>query len=75
MSLRGIGAPKGLPPEIRAKLIDAVTKAAKDPEFQAKARETFQPLRILGPDAFAAELRDMTRDFQTLWNEGPWNSR
>lgn len=72
VSMRGIGAPKGLPPDIRSTLIEAITKAAMDPEFQAKARETFQPLRIVGPDAFAAELKQLDAEFRTLWTEMPW---
>ncbi|WP_353858540.1 tripartite tricarboxylate transporter substrate binding protein [Azospirillum formosense] len=71
-SLRGIGAPKGLPPEIRAKLVDAVTKAANDPDFQSKARDTYQPLRILDSEAFAAELKELDGDFRNLWREFPW---
>ncbi|ANC90771.1 tripartite tricarboxylate transporter substrate binding protein [Azospirillum humicireducens] len=72
VSMRGIGAPKGLPPDIRSTLTEAITKAAMDPEFQAKARETFQPLRIVGPDAFAAELKQLDGEFRTLWTEMPW---
>ena len=72
VSMRGIGAPKGLSADIRAKLIDAVTQAANDPEFQSKAKDTFQPLRILGPDAFAAELKQLDADFRVLWRDFPW---
>ena len=72
VSMRGIGAPKGLPPDIRRTLIEAVTRAAMDPEFQAKARETFQPLRIVGPEAFAAELKQLDGEFRALWTEMPW---
>ena len=72
VSMRGIGAPKGLPPDIRNALIEAITKAAMDPEFQAKARETFQPLRIVGPEGFAAELKQLDGEFRALWTEMPW---
>lgn len=73
-SLRGIGAPKGLPPDVRAKLIEAVTKATQDPEFVAKAeaKETFQPLRVLAPDAFAAELKELDGELRSLWQSEPW---
>ncbi|MNW13226.1 hypothetical protein D3C71_2111190 [compost metagenome] len=71
-SLRGVGAPKGLPPEIRTKLVEAVTKAANDPEFQSKARDTYQPLRILDSEAFSAELKELDGDFRNLWREFPW---
>lgn len=73
-ALRGISAPKGLPPDIRAKLVDAITKAANDPDFVAKAEtpETFQPLRILGPDEFAAELKQLEGELKALWQSSPW---
>ena len=73
-SLRGLGAPKGLPPDIRTTLVDAFTKAANDPEFVAKANaiETYQPLRVLGPEAFAAELQQLDSDLRSLWRATPW---
>ena len=74
-ALRGIGAPKGLPADIRTRLVEAITKAADDPEFRAGARETFQPIRVLGPEAFADELRGMARDFRALWDANPWSNR
>jgi tripartite-type tricarboxylate transporter receptor subunit TctC len=36
-SLRGLAAPKGLPPDVHAALIKAVSQAVNDPEFKAKA--------------------------------------
>ncbi|SMH54393.1 tripartite tricarboxylate transporter substrate binding protein [Azospirillum agricola] len=73
-SLRGIGAPKGLPADIRAKLVDALTKAVGDPEFVAKAeaKETFQPLRVLASDAFAGELAQLDKELRALWQSSPW---
>jgi len=71
-SLRGIAAPKGLPPEIRAKLVDALGKAANAPGFQAKAKELFQPLRLLPPEAYAAELTAATAALRELWASNPW---
>lgn len=74
-SLRGIAAPVGLPAAVRAKLVDAIIKAANDPEFRAKAKapETFQPLRVLEPAAYAAELTKISAEFRVLWAETPWN--
>ena len=73
-SLRGIGAPKGLPADVRTALIGAISKAVADPEFLAKAeaKETFQPLRVLGPDAFAAELKQLDAELKSLWQVSPW---
>ena len=52
-SLRGVAAPRGLPPAVREQLVTAVQKAAADPEFQAKAAAYFAPLRYLAPAAYA----------------------
>src|SRR6185436_12116574 len=48
-SLRGIAAPKGLPPAIKQQLVTAIERAAHDPEFQRKAVEYYAPLRYLSP--------------------------
>lgn len=73
-SLRGIAAPKGLPADVRATLVVALTKAADDPGFlaQAEAQSGFPPLRILAPDAFAAELTRFDAELRALWQSSPW---
>ncbi len=72
-SLRGIGAPKGLSDDVRTKLVNAVQQAANDPEFVEKARKMFAPLRYLGPDQYAAELKANEIMFQQVWKETPWS--
>ena len=52
-SLRGIAAPKGLPPAIREKLVGAIERAASDPALRVAAEKVFAPLRYLGPPAYA----------------------
>jgi tripartite-type tricarboxylate transporter receptor subunit TctC len=71
-SLRGIAAPKNLPPAVRDQLVNAVQKAVADPEFQAKAAGYFAPLRYLAPAAYAAELKEGEAGFKRLWQEMPW---
>jgi tripartite-type tricarboxylate transporter receptor subunit TctC len=71
-SLRGIGAPKGLPPSVREQLVSAIQKAAADPEFQAKAANYFAPLRYLPPAKYEAELRESEAGFRQMWKEMPW---
>lgn len=71
-SLRGIAAPKGLPPAVREQLVKAVEKAAADPEFQAKAAGYFAPLRYLPPAKYEAELREAEVGFKQLWKDMPW---
>ena len=72
-SLRGIGAPKGLPGDIREKLVSAIQKAANDPEFVQKAGKMFAPLRYLEPDQYAAELKSNEAMFKQVWEETPWS--
>ncbi|NVO14367.1 MAG: tripartite tricarboxylate transporter substrate binding protein [Rhodoplanes sp.] len=72
-SLRGIAAPVGLPPAIRAKLVKAILDAARDPAFQAAAAQTFQPLRILDSAEYTAVLKQMDGDFRELWKTTPWS--
>ena len=74
-SLRGVAAPKGLAPEVREQLVEAVRKAAADPEFQAKAAGYFAPLRFLDPAAYAAELKEGEAVFRQLWQVMPWTDK
>jgi tripartite-type tricarboxylate transporter receptor subunit TctC len=71
-SLRGMAAPKGLPPAIRERLVMAVERAAADPLFQTQAAKFFAPLRYLPPQAYEAELRWAEAQFRQLWKEIPW---
>jgi tripartite-type tricarboxylate transporter receptor subunit TctC len=71
-SLRGLAAPKGLPPEIRDRLVKAVAQAAADPEYIKKAGELFAPIRYLAPPAYAKELADTEKMLQQLWKDMPW---
>lgn len=71
-SLRGMAAPKGLPPAIRERLVKAVERAANDPAFQAQAAKFFAPLRYLPPPKYEIELRNADAQFRQLWKEIPW---
>jgi len=74
-SLRGMAAPKGLPPEIRDRLVKAVATAAADPEFQAQAVKFFAPLRFLTPAEFDRVIKDAEVGFRQLWKELPWGDK
>jgi len=74
-SLRGIAAPKGLPPAVKQQLVQAIERAANDPEFQSKAVAYFAPLRYLSPADFDAYLRKADADFRLLWKEMPWGDK
>lgn len=74
-SLRGLAAPKGLPPEIRQRLVDAIGRAIANPEFAAKAKAAFAPLRYLAPREYAADLREEDAQFHQLWKATPWQEK
>ena len=74
-ALRGLAAPRGLPGEIRERLVRAVESAASDPEFQAQAVRFFAPLRYLNPAQFEAVVREGEQQFRQLWKELPWSDR
>ena len=71
-SLRGIAAPKGLPPAIRERLVAAIERAAADPALRAASEKVFAPIRYLGPAAYAEELRTAEALFRQMWKETPW---
>lgn len=71
-SLRGVAAPKGLPPAVRDKLVVAFERAILDPKFQSEALAAFAPLRYLPPAKYEAEIRESEASFRKLWNEVPW---
>ena len=71
-ALRGMAAPKGLPADVRDRLVKAVASAAADPEFQAQATKFFAPLRFLTPAQFEAENREAEAGFRQMWKELPW---
>ncbi|MDB5760923.1 MAG: 3-phosphoglycerate dehydrogenase [Burkholderia sp.] len=74
-SLRGLAAPKGLPPEVHARLVAATEHAIANPEFQKRAAQAFAPVRYLPPAKYAAELKDGDEQFQKLWQEMPWGEK
>jgi tripartite-type tricarboxylate transporter receptor subunit TctC len=74
-SLRGMAAPKGVPPEIRDRLVKAVADAAADPEFVSKATSVFAPLRYLSPADFEREIKQAEVGFRQLWKELPWGDK
>ncbi len=72
-SARGLAAPKGLPADVRDKLVGAVARAMADPAFKQRAERAFAPVRFLAPDAFAAELRMLDDRYRRIWSETPWS--
>lgn len=74
-SLRGVAAPKGLPPAVHDALVKAIERSVQDPQFQAQAASYFAPVRYLGPAQYAAELQGAEAGFRQLWKEMPWSDK
>lgn len=74
-SLRGVAGPKGMPAEIRDRLVKALERAVADPEFQAKSLQYYAPLRYLSPAQFEAALREDDAQIRQLWKETPWSDK
>ncbi|WP_426955963.1 tripartite tricarboxylate transporter substrate binding protein [Muricoccus radiodurans] len=71
-SMRGVGAPAGVPAPILERLAEALRRIVENPEFRAQAAQQALPLRYLGPAAFRAELVEMRTGFERLWAAHPW---
>jgi len=71
-SLRGLVAPKGIPADIRDRLVRAVAQSVADAEFQAQATKFFAPLRYLAPSEYEALVRDADVMYRAMWQEMPW---
>lgn len=74
-SLRGIAAPKGMPTEIRDKLVIAVKKSVDDPEFQELTSKIFAPVRYLAPVDYQKEVDGANTLFRQFWKENPWGEK
>jgi tripartite-type tricarboxylate transporter receptor subunit TctC len=74
-SLRGLVAPKGLPADVRDRLVRAVERSVADPEFQAKSAQFFSPLRYLAPAEYEALVREADVMYQAMWKEMPWSDK
>jgi tripartite-type tricarboxylate transporter receptor subunit TctC len=71
-SLRGVAAPKGIPQDLRERLVKAVAQAVADPEFQAQAAKFFAPMRYLAPADYEALVRDADTMYREMWKDMPW---
>jgi tripartite-type tricarboxylate transporter receptor subunit TctC len=69
---RGIAAPKGVPADIVAKLVEAVDKALNDPEYLEAAKKAEIPLNFLKANEYKALLDKMTADLEATWKVTPW---
>lgn len=60
---RGFAARKGLPADAKAKLVEAIHKATREPAFKEFMAKNYQPDGYMGPDEFNAFAR---ADFELM---------
>ena len=72
-SLRGLGAPKGVPADTLKQLQALLDKALKDEEFLQAAKNANQDVRYLPSGPYTKTLETMNQQFQQIWKETPWN--
>lgn len=68
-SSRGYSAPKGIPADVKEKLIKAFEEMAKDPEFIKAAADQGLPLDIKLGDEYAKYLKEQETIFKQIWEE------
>lgn len=71
-SLRGLGVPKGTPPEIVETLRKAMAEVMSDQTFLEASAEAKVPVRYLDSTAYAAELDAAAAALKVLWENSPW---
>jgi tripartite-type tricarboxylate transporter receptor subunit TctC len=71
-SMRGIIAPKGLPKDVESKLLAAMEKVGKDPEFLKKMKETANPTDVSVGDAFKTVNAEQLEVAKKIWETTPW---
>lgn len=71
-SLRGLGAPKGTPEDVLAKLREGVAAVLADEEFLAASATANVPIRYLDAEEYAETLRTSAESIEALWAESPW---
>ncbi|WP_270933514.1 tripartite tricarboxylate transporter substrate binding protein [Falsiroseomonas oryzae] len=72
-SLRGLGAPRGTPPETIAEITRALDAVMADPEYRAAMAQATQAIRYVKGAEYEALLRGMEAELRALWAATPWN--
>lgn len=70
--LAGFGAPKGLPADVEAKLVDAFQKALNDPDYITEAKKREFTMLPLTQAEFAEALKQGNANLAELWKTKPW---
>jgi tripartite-type tricarboxylate transporter receptor subunit TctC len=69
---RGIGAPAGIPDDIRDALVGALQQMMQDPEFLEAAAEQTLPLSFMGPEEHGQHMRTTYDEMKAIWDSNPW---
>jgi tripartite-type tricarboxylate transporter receptor subunit TctC len=69
---RGFVGPRGMPPEVLNKLVEASRKAVADPEFQAFAKAQALPINFMPAEKYQAYIDSYVSQLQELWKRNPW---
>lgn len=72
-SMRGFIAPKGLPEDVQAKLLNAFAQLESDAEFIAAMKATANPVEVVTGDDFEALTRELYNLAKGVWETTPWN--
>lgn len=72
-SARALAAPRGLPADVRTKLVTAIGAAVNAPEFLSKASAAYAPVRYMTPEQFGELLKGLDVYYRKVWEETPWN--
>lgn len=68
-SSRGYSAPKGIPEDVKQKLIDAFEEMGNDPDFQESLKEIALPIDLKTGDEYKQYLEEQEKVFTEIWND------
>ncbi len=68
-SSRGYSAPKGIPAEVKDKLIKAFEEMSKNPEFVKAAADRALPVDMKLGDEYGKYLKEQEEAFKAIWDE------
>lgn len=71
-SMRGFIAPKNLPDDVKAKLLEAFRQLAKDPEFIEAMKATANPVEVVVGEDFETLNAEILNMAKTVWETTPW---
>ncbi|MCC7427625.1 MAG: tripartite tricarboxylate transporter substrate binding protein [Alphaproteobacteria bacterium] len=74
-STRGVAAPRGLLPAIRARLETALKRAVEDPDYRAQSDAQFVTVSFQDSGRYEAFIRAEHARLGRLWAEAPWLQR